>query len=137
MNHRTLALLIGGLSSLSLVVTVLIPYAIVPPPGTDVYYGATPVGPVLVAGLGVVVLALFGVALAELSPPTFVAGAALILAVVMAASSVVWAEIVPPSLVMELGREDVLAYHRVLVVGLSMATLAGTAWYAAETFTTG
>lgn len=131
MDRRAFALLAGSVSCLAVIATIAVPYAMVPPQGTDMYYSFGLAGPLAVGVLALLVLVLFAVGDRVVAPP-LVAGVALVVALGMVVVSAVWALAVPPSLVMELSRTDELIYHRWVVVGLAVAVLASVAWYTGE-----
>lgn len=123
----------AALAALALAGAVVAPYLLLPPDvisGIGTYYAVGALGPrfLAVAAL-VVVVALVG-GIRGQTPHGTVAGAALGVGFVMLVVAVQWAVAVPPELVASLSREEWLAVHRWVVVGLSAALVAAAGVYA-------
>lgn len=129
MSHERFPPIIGIVACLAVLITIVVPYLVVPPEGTSAYYSVTIVGPLVVGLIAVLAIIAFGAGLTAYFSPVLIAGATLIFGLVMVLSTVYWAVSVPPSLVMELSRSEELRYHRWVLVLFTLVVPISGIWY--------
>lgn len=124
---------IGLMACLAVLITIIVPYVVVPPQGVSAYYDVTIVGPLVVGLIAVLTAIAFIAGLTGRFSPAMIAGATLIFGLVMVVLAAYWAVAVPPSLVMELSRVEELIYHRWVLVLFTLIVPISGIWYAKNT----
>ncbi|WP_224448866.1 DUF7548 family protein [Haloprofundus salilacus] len=128
-SARAAPRLLVALASLGVFLAVFLPF-LDRGTGIWVYYSASVLGPLTVGVLGVLVLLVVGAGpLTSMSPATL-AGVALGGSVAMVIVAAFWALSVRHEVVLSLSRLDLFAYHRWILLGLTLVALAGAVWYA-------
>lgn len=121
---------IGLAACIAVLITIIVPYIVVPPQGVSAYYGVTLVGPLVVGVIAVLAAIAFGTGLLGWFSPSMITGAVLIFGFTMVLLAVYWAIAVPPSLVMGLARAEELRYHRWILVLFALIVPVSGIWYA-------
>ena len=132
MQGRRLAPTAGIAACLLVVGLVVAPYLVLDSLTVETYYDATIVGPWLVALFAFVTIIALLAGIQDRTDHATVAGASLVLGLVMLLIAIWWSVSVPDGLVEQLGEVEVLAYHRWALVLAAMFVPASAGWYASE-----
>lgn len=130
-THMSKALKAGMVSCLVVVALVVLPYLLAPATAVGVYYDTIPV-PVNLFGvlLSLVAFIAFGSALRERTDPPTVAGVTLVLGSFLAAITLWWAAVTPPSTLVEAARMDALNGYQWVLFLATLAVPTSAGWYA-------
>lgn len=133
---------LGVAFCLALVVTIVVPYLILPEAahgGISTYYGYGALGPTAIGVFALLTTVVFASAARGRADPSLVAGAALVLGIVMTLIALMWALSVPGEVLDSIAAETWrqyrqaihagLALHRWIVVTLSTAVAASAGAY--------
>lgn len=131
MDGTRSAPLLGIAGCLAAIVALVAPYLVAGTGAVGVYYdagaGPTPLVAGLFAAVAIIVLA---AGRADRTDGATAAGVGLVFGICIAGLAVVWAVTVPETIVFQLSRADLVAYHRWVLAAVSLAVPIGGAWYA-------
>jgi hypothetical protein len=131
MDARRLAPTLGIGFCLLVLVVLAIPYLLVGESTTVSFYYANGAIDPLVAGLlCAVTTVVFAAGREDRTDPGIAAGVGLAVGAFVALIAIAWALTVPEELVLQLSRNDLLAYHRSALVLVSVGVFASGLWYA-------
>ncbi|PSP74072.1 hypothetical protein BRC86_07455 [Halobacteriales archaeon QS_3_64_16] len=131
MDARRLAPTLGiGFCSLALVV-LAIPYLLVGnSTAVSFYYANGAINPLVAGLLCAITIVVFAAGREDRTDPGIAAGVGLAVGTFVALIAIAWALTVPEELVLQLSRNDLLAYHRSALVLASVGVFASGLWYA-------
>lgn len=124
---------LGIAACLAVLVAVIAPYVLLPESastGLALYYGAGVFGPTAIGVFAAVNVVVLGAGARERSDPVTVAGAALVIGLVMTLMSVEWIVSMPADAPTGITSQDWLAYHRWAVLCCSALVALTTVLYA-------
>lgn len=124
---------LGIAACLVVLVAVIAPYVLLPndaSTGLAFYYDAGIFGPRIVGVFAAVAIVILGAGVGERSDPVMIAGAALVIGLVMTLMVIGWIVSIPPDAVTGITTQDWLAYHRWVVLGFSGLVAIAAALYA-------
>lgn len=124
---------LGIAACLAVLVAVIAPYILLPESaatGLALYYGAGTFGPTAIGVFAAVNVVVLGAGVGERSDPVTVAGAALVIGLVMTLLSIEWIVSMPSDAPAGITTQDWLAYHRWAVVGCSALVALAAVLYA-------
>ncbi|WP_224333971.1 DUF7548 family protein [Haloprofundus halobius] len=127
-STRTGPRLLVALASLGVSLAVVLPF-LERGTGVWVYYSASVLGPITLCVLGTLILLVVVVGPFTSIRPDTVAGVALGGSVAMALVAGFWSLSVRDEVVLSISRRELFAYHRWILLGLTLVALAGAVWY--------
>jgi len=131
MERTRLVPSVGIVACLAVVFGLAVPYGLVgEPSAVGAYYASGAFNP-LFAGLFALVGALaFAAGREGRSDPALMAGATLVVGLFVVLLVVAWALTVPVDLVLSLGTNTLVEYHRHALVGAALSVPSAAGWYA-------
>ncbi len=130
MRHRDAATTVCAAVCLAVLGAFAVPYLVTNPESVAVYYRAPVAGMRFAGVLTFLVLLAVGVGYVGRIDRTVLAAVIVVLGGYAFLLTVWWAVTLPPHVVMELSTADEFAYHRWLLVGLTLLVPLAGLWYA-------
>ena len=121
---------VGLVACLAMIATLVVPYAVANATAVGVYYASGVPGAYAVGLIALLALAAFSVDLLGRIDAQMLAGATLVLGVLLVVLTGLWAATVPSEIVMGLSTPEELSYHRWLLVVLAVPVALAGGWMA-------
>ena len=124
---------LGIAACLAVLTAVIAPFVLLPEDasaGLSLYYADGMFGPTIIGVFAVVNVVILGAGLGERSDPVTIAGAALVIGLIMTLMSIEWIVSLSPDAVTGITTKDWLMYHRWTVLGCSALVVIAAGLYA-------
>lgn len=134
MDGTRIAPLVGIAGCFVVLLALVAPYLALDAGAVGTYYGTGAINPLIGGLFCAVTVIVLAAGHTDRTDPATAAGVALVFGSLVAGISLAWAVTVPESVVFQLSAPSLIAFHRWVLVAVSVVIPAGSLWYARALF---